>query len=327
MEHILNEKELDIQMPILGRALYLKSKSKNHGWFVENYTIIAYYIDIKLGFRRLVFATSVICQKNQLSKLDELEFLNKLIIYIRKNNICDFIYKAQGNVVFNVCPKGAECVDWGTYEVSLNKSEEELFASFNGKSRNVIRKAKKENVIVKQTDDVDLIYKNIKEMFDRQNSFHYPSYDYIESLKNNLPNNAVFFIAIKDSIVQGSLILLYDETIGYAMYAGSIIAPISGSLDLLHFEAMKFLQKKKVSLYDFVGTRIDIKPGSKQEGIDRFKKKFNPTLKQGYAFKVIINPFKHKIFEILVKIYFRVKGYNYTESINQIEQDKLLINK
>jgi lipid II:glycine glycyltransferase (peptidoglycan interpeptide bridge formation enzyme) len=163
-------------------------------------------------------------------------------------------------------------------------------------------------------------------MFDRQNSFHYPSYNYIESLKNNLPNNAVFFIAIKDSIVQGSLILLYDENTGYAMYAGSIMSPITGSLDLLHFEAMKFLQKKKVSRYDFVGTRIDIKPDSKQEGIDRFKRKFKPTLKQGYAFKVIINPIKHKIFDILVKIYFIVKGYNYIESINQIKKDTLVIN-
>lgn len=324
---IKNENDLKIRMPILGRKIYLASKSPDFGWFVENEFCLAYYIDNKLGFKRMIFSTEVVSLNNDISKEEEKNFLDGLILYVKKNNICDFIYKAQGNVVFKSCPSHATCIPWGTYEVSLEKSEEELFKSFSGKSRNVIRRAIKEDVNIMLTDNIGEVYKNIKDMFDRQNSFHSPAFSYLEYLKNNLPDNVAFFVAKKDLEVQGSLILVYDELKGYAMYAGSIPSPKTGSLDLLHFEAMKYLQSKGVLIYDFVGTRLNIVPGSKQAGIDRFKRKFNPVLREGYAFKVIINPFKHNIFEIIVWLYFKMKGYSYTEAIEQIRADEKLIQK
>ena len=304
-------------LPILGEKKYLETKSQNYGWLVTDKYILPFFLDKRFIFTRMVFTTGPISKKEGLCNQDEKKFLNKVVDYVKKHKLCDFIYKAQSNVVFNACPKESDCVPWGTYEVDLTRSGEELFNSFDGKSRNVIRKALKEGVEVQSTKDIDLVYQNIKETLERQHSIHYPSREYLEKLQK-LKDSAVFLVAMKENTIQGSLILLYDKERGYAMYAGSIISPQTGSLDLLHYEAMKYLQKKNVSMYDFVGTRINIEKGSKQEGIDKFKRKFRPVLIKGYAFRTIIRPLKYSLFTLVSKLYLGLNGYRYTDPISEI---------
>ena len=320
--------EIDNNLPILGQEKYLKSKSDDYGWFLSNNSVLAYYIDKKAIFKRLIFSTNVISINGNLSPEKEKIFLDATLDYIKKNKMCDFIYKAQSNVVFMTCPKNSKCIGWGTYQVDLQKSEDLLFKSFDAKSRNVIRKAIKEGVLVKEEKNIEVIYGNIKETLERQKSIHYPSLEYITKI-SKLKDSAKCLVAVKDDIVQGSLVLLYDSKCGYALYAGSIKSPQTGSMDLLHFEAMKFCQSNDIFKYDFVGTRLNIKPGSKQEGIDRFKRKFNPSLIKGYAFSSVINPYKYFIYKKLVKLYFLVKGYVYNDPIENIlkeeETEKILL--
>ena len=322
MKLVINEKEIDIRLPILGRSCYLVTKSNEYGWFKDGDCIIAFYIDKRMIFKRLVFTTEVICNNKNISPSEENKFLNKVVNYIQKYKICDFIYKAQSNVVLKSCPQESECVKWGTYEVDLKCSKEELFNSFNKKSRNVIRKAIKSGVLIESCNDVVEVYMNIKNTLLRQKSIHYPSMGYLNKLYD-MREHAVFFIVKRDDIIQGSLVLLFDETRGYATYAGSIEKPFTGSLDLLHFEAMKFLQNKNIALYDFVGTRVNIIKGSKQEGIDKFKRKFNPKLRTGYAFMMIIRPVKYQLFKLLSKVYLGLKGYEYTDPILKIKREEL----
>jgi len=323
-----NEPFVSFHLPILGQEKYLKCKSDEYGWFVNDKYAIAFFIDQRAVFRRLVFTTSVICKFDILSSVEERKFLNEIIDYIKENRLCDFIYKAQSNVVFKSCPKESDCVPWGTYEVNIEKSKEEIFASFNAKARNAIRKALKEDVKIEQTNDISLVVENIKETLLRQYSVHYPSVDYVQKLQNNLKENVVFLVAVKQLKIQGSLILVYDKDRGYAMYAGSIKSPVTGSLDLLHFEAMQFLALKHVKIYDFVGTRINIQKNSKQAGIDRFKRKFNPVLRTGYAFRTIVNQEKYFLYKVISKLYFTLRGYKYLDPISEITvtmKDKKLL--
>ena len=307
-------------LPILGQQHYLTIKSSRYGWFATDTYLLPYFLDKRAIFTRMVFTTAAIARKENLSTEDEKFFLDQVVDYVKHHKLCDFIYKAQSNVVFHACPKESECVPWGTYEVDLNKSAEALFTSFNNKSRNAIRKARKENVTVQHTQDIDIVYTNIKETLQRQASLHYPSKAYLESLLK-LRDNALFLIARKENRIQGSLVLLYDREQGYAMYAGSIATPQVGSLDLLHYEAMLLLQSKGVNIYDFVGTRLHITKGSKQAGIDRFKRKFNPTLRKGIAFRTVINPLKYYLYLYLSKVYFALKGIRYNDPISQIQNN------
>ena len=309
-------------LPVLGKKEYLETKSNEYGWFITNNFILPFYIDKRFIFRRLVFSTEPISREVFSDTQYEKFFMDNVIDYIKENKICDFIFKAQSNVVFNVCPKASKCVKWGTYKIDLLKSEDDLFASFDTKSRNVIRKALKEGVIVREEKNVEVIYQNIKDTLERQKSIHFPSLEYLNKVAQ-LSSGSKCLVALKDGVIQGSLVLLYDSYTGYAMYAGSVKSPQVGSLDLLHFEAMKLLQSEGVKNYDFVGTRINIKKGSKQEGIDRFKKKFKPKLIQGYAFRTVINPFKYLLYVLTTKIYFTLKGIKYSDPITEISAEEL----
>ena len=322
VQMIYDESRTGCELPILGQERYLEIKSGRYGWFVNENYVLPFFLDKRAIFTRMVFTTGCIAKKEALPGGSEKEFLDALVAYVKEHRMCDFIYKAQSNVVFTACPDKSVCVPWGTYEVDITKPGEELFNSFDGKSRNVIRKAKKEGAQVQACEDVSLIYNNIKETLERQDSIHYPSYTYIENLKTKLQENVAFLTVTKNGEIQGSLILIYDRHKGYAMYAGSIKTPQTGSLDLLHYEAMLYLREKNVARYDFVGTRINIKKESKQAGIDRFKRKFNPVLIQGYAFKSIINPYKYYLYTLASKLYLRTKGYRYTDPITQIAQEE-----
>jgi len=320
LEFIRQEKNIEIELPILGQEHYLSCKSNYYGWFRDEDYIIAFFIDKRLIFKRLVFTTGVIKKKkDELNR--EKEFLDDIITYVKKYKMCDFISKAQANVIFNECPKNVQCVPWGTYELTLERSKQELFSSFSQKSRNVIRKAIKSGVTIERSKNIKLVYQNIKETLTKQHSIHYPSLNYLNKIYK-LQNNVVFFVAKKDNIIQGSLVLSYDKFRGYAMYAGSIKRPQTGSIDLLHFEAMQFLQNKNVKMYDLMGTRIHIQKGSKQDGINKFKKKFNPNLVQGYAFRIIIRPFKYFLYYILSELYFKFNNIIYKDPILEILEDE-----
>ena len=307
-------------LPILGQQQYLEIKSPRYGWFINNTHILPYFLDKRAIFTRMVFTTAPIARGTNISREEEQNFMDGVIDYVKHHRLCDFIYKAQSNVVFQSCPKESVCVPWGTYEVNIDKTPDALFDSFNPKSRNAIRKALKEQVRVYTTDNVALVYENIKATLARQASVHYPTKEYLEKLLR-LCDNAVFLIATKEEAIQGSLILLYDHERGYAMYAGSIAKPQVGSLDLLHYEAMKFLQKRGVRMYDFVGTRIHIQKHSKQAGIDRFKRKFNPIRQEGIAFRTVIRPEKYYLYLLVSKVYFALKGIRYNDPISQIQSD------
>jgi len=316
-----SDSEIDTKLPILGQEIYINAKSSDYGWFVSEFFVLPFIIDKRVIFKRMVFMTEIVHRKVSLSLDDEEKFINNVIDYIRKHKMCDFIYKAQSNVIFNVCPKDAVCVPWGTHVVDIDMSEEELLMSFKSKTRQKIRKAMKTNVTIETTEDANLIYNHIKETLERQKSIHYPSLEYLQQLQTNLGEKSKFFVAIQNGEIQGCVNIVYDGEKGYAIYAGSNPRPVYGALNLMYFEIMKYLQQKGVKTFDFVGTKINIKPGSKFAGISQFKDSFNPTVVEGIAFRLTINPFKYFLFNLVSKSFLALKGYNYSDPIDKILKD------
>jgi len=320
MKVINSEEKLNCEnLPILAQEKYLKIKSDNYGWFEDDNYILPYFIDKRLIFTRMVFTYGLIAKKDNLTIDEEKKFLNNMVEYVKEHKMCDFIYKAQSNVIFNVCPDGSDCVEWGTYEVDLNDNYEQLLMSFHGKHRNVVRNAIKNGVVIKETNNVEKIYNCIKDTLARQGSIHYPSLDYINKLYQDLNSNILMLEALKDNELQGVAIIIYDNNRAYYMYGGSRVRPFTGSLNLLQYEAMKILQSRGVRVYDFVGARIKYEKGSKYEGLQRFKERFGASLQKGYAFRYIVNPFKFKLFNIISKSYLKLKGYNYIDPIDSIK--------
>lgn len=308
-------------LPIMGQARYMSAKSDNYGWFVSEDFVLPFILDKRLIFIRMVFMSEIVARKENLTVKDEEFFLNEVVAYVRKYKMCDFIFKAQSNVMFNVCPKDAVCVPWGTHVVDINKSEEDLLMSFKSKARQKIRKAIKTGVTVEITEDANIIYEHIKATLERQQSIHYPSLEYLNNLQKNLGENSKFFVAMQNGEVQGCVNIVYDNKSGFAIYAGSHPRPAYGALNLMYYKIMIYLHERGVNTFDFVGTKINIKPGSKFAGISQFKESFGPTVVEGYAFRLTINPMKYFLFNIMSKLYLKSKGYNYMDPIDKILND------
>jgi len=316
----LISKNIKHDLPIFATEDYLKSKSDKYGWFVTDNFILPFTIETKLIFKRLIFTTDTIYLNKSLTTFEEKEFLNEITIYCKENSICDFIFKAQSNAVFKTYPDNCDHVEWGTFEIDIKVSSDEIFSNYTSKTRNMVRKAIKTDVTISTTKNIEIVHENIKNTFLRQNSLLYPSLNYLEKLQKNLNNNIEFFIAEHDNTIQGTAIIIYDNSRAYYIYGGSISRPAPGSINLLHFKIMEFFKEKNLNYYDFVGARLCTEEKSKIESLQKFKKSFGSKLRAGHAFRVIINPFKYKLFNLAVQSYFKLKNSTYIDPIDSIRR-------
>jgi len=320
MENIKIEDELNIKLPILASKEYLSIKSDSYGWLVDENFILPYFLDKNLIFTRMVFTYSLIPKKENLTPDDEKIFLDKMVDFVKEEKLCDFIYKAQSNVIFNAYPKDSDVVEWGSYVVDITKEPDEIKKAFHRNHKGGINKAIRESIEVTQTKDAKEVYESIKETLLRQKSIHYPSLEYIESLKDKLGDNVCFWVAKKDGVVHGSLITIIDNEWSYNMYAGSSPRPIKGSTILMQYYAMLEMKKRGVKYFDFVGARVNVQKGSKFESLQVYKQRFGAKLIKGYAFRTVINPAKFILFNLVAKSYLKLKGYRYEDPIDNIKK-------
>jgi len=320
VEIIRETLSLDRELPVFAKEAYLKTKSDDYGWFKSEGFLLPFTIEKKLIFKRLIFTTETLYLSDTLSIEEEKAFLNEVVTFCKVQGICDFIYKAQANALFRTYPDGSECVAWATYESALETTLDDLFTQFRSKDRNTIRKAIKSGVTVHQTHDIKRVYKNIKETFQRQTSLLYPSLAYLETLHHNLPNHSLFLVAEHENNIQGTAVIVFDKARAYYFYGGSSPRPMNGSLNLLHYKILEFCYEKGIAHYDLMGARTCVEKGSKLEAIQKFKSRFGMNLKKGYAFRVVINPIKFRLFSIMVRGYFKLKKSDYLDPIDAIRR-------
>lgn len=302
MEIVYNSDNFEDKLPVFATKEFLETKSANFGWFVNDSFILPFYIDKRFIFSKLVFT-------HQSIKLDEngneKKFLNEVVKKAKYLNI-DYIAQPLANVLFKDIPDNSKYIKWGSYIVDLSKSEEEILKNMHSKHRNVIRKAQKDGVIIKETKDTEVIFNNIKETMLRQNR-PYPSKEELEKLKPF----SKFYIAIKDDKVQGCAVLPYNKYGSVYLYGGSIEKPYTGSLNLLHYKAMCDLKKEGVMKYDFMGARLNVEKNSKLEGIQRFKSRFGGELHKGYLWKYEFKPIKVKLIYALQTLKAKLNNRKY----------------
>jgi hypothetical protein len=301
----------------------LKARSDDYGWFVSEAYILPYFIDKRLIFKKMVFMTGCLPRKEGLRPEDEKRFLNEVIDYVKENmKEVDFIGKAQSVAVFSACPDGAECVPWGTYIIDIDKSEEEILASFEGKTRQGVRKGIKKGVTIETTDDIDLVFQVIKDTFVRQNSPYMAQYEYFKNLYENMKDNIKLYVAKADGEVQAVYIIAYDKDSAYSWYSGSAARMVNGANNLLHYQIMVDMSKMGIKKFNLVGARLNVKPGTKYANINKFKLGFKPEIIEGYAFRYIFKPWKFALYNLAIKAYFKKKGMTYVDPIDQIKNNE-----
>ncbi len=317
-----SEKELQSifnPLPIPASAKYMQTKSDNYGWFVSENFILPFIIDEKLIFKRMIFTYELIALKNELSIADEKIFLDEIVALTKKEKLCDFINKPQAYAIFRSYPTHSQHALWGTYEIDITKDTQYLLSSFHKSHIRAIQNAIKDDIKIDFDIPAKEAHELIFETVRRAGSLACPPLEYFQKIKDTLAKNSLFIGAYKDGILQSVLMILFDDEKAYELYSGYIFGAHKGSGHLVKYEAIKYLKKhSKAQIFNLCGARIDVKPDSKYAAIQQYKARFNPTLKKGYAFKVIINPLKTKLFNYLVKLYSKRKGIHYVDPIDQL---------
>lgn len=306
-----DDKEFKKNLPIVGTKEFLSSKSDNFGWFVSDNFILPYIIEKKFIFKRLIFTYSVI---NKIDKnISQKDFLNE-VVELSKTLDIDFIYQPFAFAIFDEVPNNSISAPFGSYQIDLTLSEDELFKNLHSKHRNVIRKAQKNNLIIyKGNEYLEECFFLIEDTLNRQ-SQPFISLKDIKDMNSSLNQNLSFY-TINNNNIEGSAIILWNKKSAYYLYAGSSIKTSAGAMNLLVWQIMLDMKALGVQKFDFVGARVQPEIGSKFEGIQRFKSRFGSNMKVGYLWKVPIKLFKYKLFRFITWLYYKIKNKKYLGDI------------
>lgn len=283
------------------------------GYFVEDGAVLPFYIKKKLFFKSIVFTTGILGNKS----IDEKQYLNNVIIFVKRNFNVDFVEISHVTALFSNYPDNAIYCPFGSYIIDLTLTEDEILCNMHSKHRNVIKKAIKEDVQISQgLENKFECVRLVRETLLRQGLDAF-SIELFDELSNQLGDNIDFWLARLNDESHGAAILIWtSERSSYYMYGGSCENPNGGAMNLLHWEAIKKMKSRGVKYYDFVGARINPDTGSKYEGIQRFKSRFGGELKEAYLWKYIFNTSKYKLYHFL--IWLKSKGTFKGDVIDQV---------
>lgn len=275
---------------------FMAQGAKDWGYFVDGGKVLPFYIKKRLMFTYMLFTTNVWGVD---SELEQLEFLNNVISYIKQKVKVDFILSQHVTALFGAYPNGANFCHFGSYILDLSPTIDDLWAKMHVKHRNVVRKALKENVVT----SCDLANKEccielIQNTLRRQNVAIINPF-----IINQLDNirNVDYWIAEYEGNIEGAAIILWaTNSSAYYMYGGSSPSPHTGAMNLLQWEVIRKMKDNGVKKYDFVGARISPLKGSKYDGIQRFKERFGGELNNGFLWKMPLNKFKYYLYVFAV---------------------------
>lgn len=294
-------------LSIFASEPFLRYVGDDYGWLGgfnaegEQRCILPYTIIRKAIFRLIRFRVETIPLTDGLSVEEEKEFLTSALEYFQsiKGGV---IIPATTNSIFRSFPDGAVAVPYGTYIIRLDQSEETLWSNLKPRCRNKIRNAIKKGAEIREGfEQRSIAYRIIKDTLKRSR-LNFISYEKFEQLVNTLNENIKILVVYVQGIAQGCAVIPFSAFSAYFLYGGSIERPLVGSMNFLHWEAIKMFRNLGIERYDFVGARIMPEKGSKQEGLNLFKRQFGGQLIEGYMWKYPLSKWQYLAYEIAIRL-------------------------
>jgi len=302
----LFEYQWDTADPVYFSRFYLKSLSREYGWIAgyvadELRIVVPYTIKSRLIFKIATFQSVPMVMASQVTEAEEKTFLNGCVRLLAKMGV-DFCSQPPAHAVFRVFPDNAVVTPFGSYIVNLDHPEEELWAGVHAKHRNVILNARKSGVRISfgPSHDIVKLHDILVQTMNRSSMKFVSRIAFVDMVRA-LGDNVEVAVAYYGDNPIGCGIFPFSKHCAYYQFGGSVDKTPLGSMNLLHWEAMRHFKSQNVHLYDFVGARIQPMPGSKLEGIQRFKRRFGATMKIGYLWKMPLS-YRFYIYEFLRKI-------------------------
>ena len=278
--------------------------------FIENDIKVNVIIKKNMGFKIGYFVNIPSLNSQKLNEQQEIRFINSLIYYCKKSKVVDFIFPPIhiGNF-FSIPPKSIG-YKLGIIKLELqNKSIESVFNAFKPVYRRHIRGAEKMGVQIKfGVEFLKEFYGVYSEKLKQENAI-FDSFSKIEKLVNDAhPDFEVQCgIAVLDGKIEAGILNVSDKNSAYYLFGGSNKDSHNGSFRLLHWELIKLYHSKGLLTYQFGGFRYDNMLTLKHSNLAAFKMGFGAENNEGFHFTLIINVFKFKIYNILLKIKSKIK--------------------
>jgi lipid II:glycine glycyltransferase (peptidoglycan interpeptide bridge formation enzyme) len=294
-------------LPIFAKESFLKAVSDEYGWLgglAESggfRCVLPYTIIRKAIFRMVRFRVETIPMAQDFDVSEEKDFLNGTIEYLRSIG-ADMVIPATTNTIFRTYPDGADAAPYGSYIIDLSQPEEVLWRNVAKISRQNIGTATKSGVTIRAgAEYIDASYALVRETFKRS-KLPFMSHEAFKRYVAGLGEYGKVMIADYQGTVQSSTVYAFSDYCAYAIYGGNLAETHQGTMKLLQWEAMRQFQKLGVRRFDFVGARINPEPGSKQEALNSFKRRFGATLEQGYMWKYSLHPLKYRLYGLAARV-------------------------
>ncbi len=303
-------------MSIYASEAFLRSTSDDYGWIggtdsSGQVRCVLPYSRIRKAFLCLIrFPVQTIMLNGDVGVHEETLFLNAVAAYFRATG-ADVIVPATFNTVFRTYPEGAMAVPFGSYVLDLGNTEDALWNNLHSKHRNVIRSAAKKGVkILFGPEHLETAYELVRDSFIRSAGGIAGrlrvrlrlNRDAFKRQIEAFGENVKVFVAEYKGDIQGCAVIPFSGDCAYYMHGGSVANPLTGAMNLLQWEAIRFFQGQGVRQYDFFGARIEPEKGSKLEGIAKFKERFGGKSVHGYMWKLPLNSPKYFLYSLAAKL-------------------------
>ena len=187
---------------------------------------------------------------------NEKEILDVFVAALMKDKKVDRILQPAVWSLFQGFPENSTVAPFGSYQINLENSEEELWKALHSKHRNVVRNAEKKGAsILSGEEAIARFYKLYKGTMERNDMFLEPQ-SYFEKLG---ASQVPYYCGVvhDDNHDIGGVFIPYTQHGAYYVYGGSEARiSLTGAMNFLHYKAMLALKGEGVELYDFVGARF-----------------------------------------------------------------------
>lgn len=280
---------------------FLSAVSDEYGWLGgvddhEELRCILPYTVVRRGPLRMVrFRVETLPQGKEFTLAEEKSFLHSVIEHCRTGG-ADVVIPATTNTVFRTYPDGADAAPYGSYVADLTRTEEALWRSIHTTNRQNINTARSSGVtVVDGAHALSEVYVLVKRTFKRSEQ-PFMTQQAFERYVAGLGANGKILLATVQGQIQSCAVFAFSKYSAYAVYVGNEDQLLQGANKLLYWEAMRQFKDANVDRFDFVGARINPTKGSKQEGLNSFKRRLGGTLKEGYIWKYPLSPLKYRLY-------------------------------
>ncbi len=153
--------------------------------------------------------------------------------------------------------QGFKVIPKYTYQIDLQLSIEEIVRRFSQNRRNDISKARRDNIVVEQTEDVDAVAQFVRATFRRQKIEVDPAILSALLFKFLNPQNSFAYLAKRDGRSIAFAVIVYDRTTAYYLLGGYDEKHRhhgAGAMAIL--EGIKAARTLGLKIFDFEGSSL-----------------------------------------------------------------------